>query len=59
MDRLGPLGTHPAMAELVLHRYDEALSTRAPITDLRGAGPRRSAAAPQGATGPARPALAV
>lgn len=41
-----PLGTHPAMAELVLHRYDQALSTQAPITNLRGA------------TSPTQPALA-
>jgi sirohydrochlorin ferrochelatase len=25
-----PLGTHPAMAQLVLHRYDQALATQAP-----------------------------
>jgi sirohydrochlorin ferrochelatase len=25
-----PLGTHPAMARLVLHRYDQALATQAP-----------------------------
>ncbi|MEV5463754.1 CbiX/SirB N-terminal domain-containing protein, partial [Streptomyces cellulosae] len=24
-----PLGTHPSMAHLLLHRYDEALATRA------------------------------
>ncbi|MDO0932930.1 sirohydrochlorin chelatase [Streptomyces sp. DG2A-72] len=33
-----PLGTHPAMARLVLHRYDEALTTQADWTYLRGAG---------------------
>ncbi|MFC8512165.1 sirohydrochlorin chelatase [Streptomyces sp. NPDC057257] len=33
-----PLGTHPAMAKLLLHRYDQALSTPAAVTPLRGAG---------------------
>ncbi|MET8491356.1 sirohydrochlorin chelatase [Streptomyces cellulosae] len=27
-----PLGTHPAMARLLLHRYDQALRTAAPVT---------------------------
>ncbi|WP_210589406.1 sirohydrochlorin chelatase [Streptomyces sp. GESEQ-35] len=33
-----PLGTHPAMARLVLHRYDQSLATPAARPDLRGAG---------------------
>ncbi|WP_328442510.1 sirohydrochlorin chelatase [Streptomyces sp. NBC_00444] len=33
-----PLGTHPAMARLVLHRYDESLKTQADWTYARGAG---------------------
>jgi sirohydrochlorin ferrochelatase len=45
-----PLGTHPAMAELLLHRYDNA---------LRGVEPSRSAVPPRGAADPAQPALAV
>ncbi|TQJ87971.1 sirohydrochlorin chelatase [Streptomyces sp. SLBN-31] len=45
-----PLGTHPAMAELLLHRYDSA---------VRGAGQCRSAAPPRGATSHAQPALAM
>jgi len=32
-----PLGTHPAMAELVLHRYDQALAAPATIATLSGA----------------------
>jgi sirohydrochlorin ferrochelatase len=46
-----PLGTHPAMAELVLHRYDQALSTPTSITPVRGAG--------NCATSHTQPALAV
>ncbi|MEU9389516.1 sirohydrochlorin chelatase [Streptomyces sp. NPDC048324] len=45
-----PLGTHPAMAELLLHRYDNA---------VRGAELCRSAAPPQGATSHTQPALAM
>ncbi|MGP4011075.1 sirohydrochlorin chelatase [Streptomyces sp. 4N124] len=45
-----PLGTHPAMARLVLHRYDEALTTQGDWTYLRGAG--------NGATSHPQPALA-
>jgi sirohydrochlorin ferrochelatase len=45
-----PLGTHPAMGELLLHRYDSA---------VRGAGLCRSAAPPRGATSHAQPALAM
>jgi sirohydrochlorin ferrochelatase len=47
-----PLGTHPAMANLLLHRYDQ-------MTDLRGAGLCQSAAPPRGATSHEQPALAV
>ena len=39
-----PLGTHPAMADLILHRYDQ-------VADLSGAGSR--------AAGHELPALAV
>ncbi|MFF4268651.1 sirohydrochlorin chelatase [Streptomyces sp. NPDC001536] len=46
-----PLGTHPAMARLLLHRYDQ-------MTNLRGAGQHQSAAPPRGATSHPRPALA-
>ncbi|MEU3661743.1 sirohydrochlorin chelatase [Streptomyces sp. NPDC032940] len=42
-----PLGTHPAMARLLLHRYDEALA---------GGGEND---VPRGAYGPARPAAAT
>ncbi|MEU6256324.1 sirohydrochlorin chelatase [Streptomyces sp. NPDC047043] len=35
-----PLGTHPAMAQLVLHRYDQALSAPAAAVAPRGAGNR-------------------
>ncbi|MFJ9904057.1 sirohydrochlorin chelatase [Streptomyces sp. NPDC101152] len=45
-----PLGTHPAMVELLLHRYDNA---------ARGAGLGQGAAAPRGAINPTPPALAV
>jgi sirohydrochlorin ferrochelatase len=45
-----PLGTHPAMAELLIHRYENA---------LRGAGLSPCAAPPRGAIDPIRPALAV
>jgi sirohydrochlorin ferrochelatase len=47
-----PLGTHPAMAKLLLHRYDQ-------MTNLRGAGLCESAAPPRGATSHTQPALAV
>ncbi|MGK3942293.1 sirohydrochlorin chelatase [Streptomyces caeruleatus] len=47
-----PLGTHPAMADLILHRYDQ-------VADRRGAGLHRSAAPPRGATSHELPALAV
>ncbi|MET7477814.1 sirohydrochlorin chelatase [Streptomyces sp. NPDC005648] len=41
-----PLGTHPAMAELLLHRYDQSLSTRGRMSDLNGtAGPAHRALA--------------
>ncbi|NGO81776.1 sirohydrochlorin chelatase, partial [Streptomyces sp. YC504] len=30
-----PLGTHPAVARLLLHRYDQALRTSAPAGHLR------------------------
>ncbi|GAA3822276.1 CbiX/SirB N-terminal domain-containing protein [Streptomyces coacervatus] len=33
-----PLGTHPAMARLVLHRYDQSLATPAATATPRGAG---------------------
>ncbi|MGW3290648.1 sirohydrochlorin chelatase [Streptomyces sp. NPDC001002] len=46
-----PLGTHPAMANLLLHRYDQALSTPVLAADLRGAG--------NGATSHTQPALAI
>ncbi|MFI8227737.1 sirohydrochlorin chelatase [Streptomyces sp. NPDC085900] len=42
-----PLGTHPAMAELLLHRYDQTLATPVRADTLTGA------------TGRPRPALAV
>ncbi|MDC2953242.1 sirohydrochlorin chelatase [Streptomyces gilvifuscus] len=42
-----PLGTHPAMAELLLHRYDQTLATPVRADTLGGA------------TGHPRPALAV
>ncbi|MFF4903842.1 sirohydrochlorin chelatase [Streptomyces sp. NPDC001260] len=42
-----PLGTHPAMAELLLHRYDQTLATPGRADTLGGA------------TGHPRPALAV
>ncbi|MGW2827844.1 sirohydrochlorin chelatase [Streptomyces sp. NPDC001286] len=42
-----PLGTHPAMAELLLHRYDQTLATPVRADTLTGA------------TGHPRPALAV
>ncbi|MFF3345352.1 sirohydrochlorin chelatase [Streptomyces sp. NPDC002779] len=46
-----PLGPHPAMARLVLHRYDQSLATSAAGTYLRGAGNR--------ATSHRQPALAT
>ncbi|WP_105971879.1 sirohydrochlorin chelatase [Streptomyces geranii] len=54
-----PLGTHPAMANLLLNRYDQALST--PLRDAhpRGAGQHQFAAPPRGATSHPHPALAV
>ncbi|MHC3472104.1 sirohydrochlorin chelatase [Streptomyces sp. 7R007] len=54
-----PLGTHPAMADLVLHRYDQTWSTPAGGNAPRGAGLCRSAAPPRGANNPTQPALAV
>ncbi|MGW2569098.1 sirohydrochlorin chelatase [Streptomyces sp. NPDC001537] len=33
-----PLGTHPAMARLILHRYDQSLATPVAAAALRGAG---------------------
>ncbi|MFJ6082475.1 sirohydrochlorin chelatase [Streptomyces sp. NPDC092369] len=46
-----PLGTHPAMADLLLHRYDQTLSTQASVANLRGAG--------NCATSHEQPALAI
>ncbi|MFE6359631.1 sirohydrochlorin chelatase [Streptomyces sp. NPDC057806] len=46
-----PLGPHPAMARLLLHRYDQSLAARAASTHLRGAG--------NCATSHRRPALAT
>ncbi|WP_416962407.1 sirohydrochlorin chelatase [Streptomyces sp. Agncl-13] len=45
-----PLGAHPAMARLVLHRYDQTLATNGGAISLRGAG--------NCATSPHAPALA-
>jgi sirohydrochlorin ferrochelatase len=47
-----PLGTHPAMADLILHRYNQ-------VTNPRGAGSCQLAAPPRGATSHELPALAV
>ena len=47
-----PLGAHPAMASLILHRYDQILATSGGVISLRGAGNcatshRRPAPAPK------------
>ncbi len=36
-----PLGTHPAMARLLLHRYDQALRTPTPVAGRPPPSPRR------------------
>ncbi|MEU6147650.1 sirohydrochlorin chelatase [Streptomyces sp. NPDC047081] len=54
-----PLGTHPAMAELLLYRYDQALATQASGMSPRGAGLCQFAAPPRGATSHNEPALAI
>ncbi|MEV0469826.1 sirohydrochlorin chelatase [Streptomyces prunicolor] len=33
-----PLGAHPAMTRLILHRYDQTLATNGAVISLRGAG---------------------
>jgi sirohydrochlorin ferrochelatase len=45
-----PLGAHPAMTRLILHRYDQTLATNGGVISLRGAG--------NCATSPHAPALA-
>ncbi|MDH6215521.1 sirohydrochlorin chelatase [Streptomyces pseudovenezuelae] len=54
-----PLGTHPAMASLILNRYDQTLSTDVTMADPRGAGLCPYAAPPRGATSHNQPALAI
>ncbi|WP_329350970.1 sirohydrochlorin chelatase [Streptomyces sp. NBC_01261] len=43
-----PLGAHPAMARLVLHRYDQTLAASGGAISPRGAGLYRCAAPPRG-----------
>ena len=55
LDRAAPLGAHPAMARLLLHRYDQALATTAPTPPSGARGRAGLTAPPRGRDRPTAP----